>query len=222
MKAEASNVFRFYSRLTLAFATGVTARNARDLLEGISTLEDSVIYYHTYRFVQEHQFLIPEPPNDFSYWATEFLQDDAMGERLAAVDTVRFDSIKALRGALQEVLRQGISGRDPGHTVPLGKEFAFLSCKRYSVATRFLARNLSEFADCLKGVTLSSLYLHLFESRLRPPLGINDFSLWFRKELEDEDLARFAADLDPYCHTLEDLRNRLIARIQERISHAVS
>ena len=222
MRTEAANRFRFYSRLTLAFATGVTARNGRELLDGIITLPDSVIYYHTYRFVHEHQFLVPEPSNDFAYWVAEILQDEALGERLAAVDTVRTDSIEELRRTLREILERGMTEGDPDRPVPPGKEFAFLSCKRYSVATPYLAGNLAEFADGLGKVTLSSLYLHLFESRLRPPLGVNDFSLWFKKELEDEALASFAAGLDPYHHTLEDLRGRLLAGIRERISHAAS
>jgi hypothetical protein len=50
----------------------------------------SVVFQHTHHFLVQHQELSPEPPNDFAYWVATVLQEDELGERLAAVDTVRF------------------------------------------------------------------------------------------------------------------------------------
>jgi hypothetical protein len=66
-------------------------------------------------------------------------------------------------------------------------------------------------------VTISSLYLHVFEARLRPPLGVNDFSLWFEKELGERALAGAMDRLDPYTQTMEGLRRRIAALVEKRL-----
>ena len=58
--------------------------------------------------------------------------------------------------------------------------------------------------------------------RLRPPLGINDFSNWFETQLGDGDLARKVAGLDPYTRTLEGLRSRIIAIVEQRLEELAS
>ncbi len=212
--------FRFFSRLSLTLATGMKAANLRELAEGIITSPPSVIYHHTHRFLQQHQYLVPEPPNDFAYWVTHMLGEESLGERLAAVDTVRYNSLEDLRKALLEALRDGLTRPAAGRAAPEGKEFHFLSAQRFSVPTPHEARTLAEFAEGLKKVSVSSLYLHIFEARLRPPLGRNDFSLWFEQELGETELARRVEDLDPYTHTLEGLRAKILGFLDERMSRA--
>ncbi|MGZ7046584.1 MAG: DUF5752 family protein, partial [Candidatus Aminicenantales bacterium] len=74
-----------------------------------------------------------------------------------------------------------------------------------------------EFLDGLNSVSISRLYLHIFEARLRPPLGVNDFSLWFEKELGEKDLATSVDHLDPYTQTMEGLRRRIAGLVEERL-----
>jgi hypothetical protein len=77
--------------------------------------------------------------------------------------------------------------------------------------TPFSASTLREFLDTLQRVSVSSLYYHVFDARLRLGQNENDFSRWFR----DLGLARLADDVarvDPYTHTLEGLRNTILAR----------
>jgi hypothetical protein len=216
VSARAAEPFRFYDRFALTLATGRRARTAKELAEGIIAAPEASIYHHTHRFLAEHQYLVPEPPNDFAYWATNILQDEELGERLAGVDAVGYTSLGALRAAFVSVIEPlvGRGGRD--RPVPDGKEFHFLSAKRFSVQTPHVARNLTEFAAELKRVSISSLYLHLFESRLRLPEGANDFSVWF-ESLGEEGLAREATAHDPYNRTLEGVRRRLLTAVEERI-----
>src|SRR3989338_662497 len=96
MTRRAEKPFVFFTRLSLTFLTGRRARNLRELLEGVIAAPESVIYHHTHRFLWQHQPLVRKPPNDFAYWATHRLQDEVLGEKLAAIDTVRFNSINAL------------------------------------------------------------------------------------------------------------------------------
>ena len=214
---RAKEPFLFFSRLSLTAATGVQAADLRELLEGIRTVPDSAIYTHTHRFIQQHQFLVPEPTNDFAVWVAEALQDNAAGERLLAVDPMRFDTIGGLRLALVDALEEHLKRHPQGRRAPEGDEFHFLRSIRFSVPTPHKAWDLGEFCEALRHVSAASLYLHVFEARLRPPLGLNDFSVWLDRELDEKDLAKKVARLDPYSHTHEALREQILKMIEQRL-----
>jgi len=220
MIPRASEPFRFFSRLGLTFLTGIKAGDLRELLGHLKTVPESVIYEHTHRFLHQHQYLIPEPPNDFAYWATQVLQDEILGERLAAIDTIRFNSLNDLRHAIVSAIENHLKKNKNLRQVPEGKEFHFMRAVRFSIPTQHQAYDLAEFLDCLKKVSISSLYLHTFEARLRPPLGINDFSHWFEAQLGERALAKKVAGLDPYTQTLEGLRSRIIGFIEKRLQES--
>jgi hypothetical protein len=215
--SRAQEPFRFFSRLTLTRMTGIKAKNLRELLEHLKTVPESVIYQHTHRFLQEHQYLVPEPPNDFGYWVTHMLLDEELGERLTAFDIMRYHSLNDLRLAIVSVIENHLANRNNLHQVPEGKEFHFMSAVRFSMPTRYQAYNLSEFLRCLQKVSISSLYLHIFEAKMRTPLGINDFANWFEAQLGEKALAKQVADMDPYTQTLEGLRAKIILLVQNRL-----
>lgn len=211
--------FHFFSRLSLTFVTGDRARDAGELAARLKAAPDMVVYAHTHRFLQEHQSLSPEPPNDFAVWVSRVVQDEILGERLAAIDTVRFSTLADLRTALVDVLETHLDRNGPSRIAPPGKELHFLRAQRFSLPTPHAASTLPAFADALKKVTTSSLYLHVFEARLRPPLGINDFSFWLGEELDEKPLAKKIERLDPYTHTMEGLRKAILELIDGRLAH---
>src|SRR3990167_2817317 len=94
---KAKEPFRFCTRLHLSELTGLRATTLGQFLILIKEVPGSCIYHHTHRFLQQHQFLSPEPPNDFAYWVTEILKEDVLGEQLASIDTVQFSTIRSLR-----------------------------------------------------------------------------------------------------------------------------
>lgn len=220
MIPRASEPFRFFTRLSLTLMTGIKAKDLKELLEHLKAVPEPVIYEHTHRFLQQHQHLVPEPPNDFSHWVTHMLQDEKLGERLAAIDTIRFRSLNDLRQAIVSVIENHLRGNNNLRQVPEGKEFHFMSATRFSIPTQYQVYDLAEFLDGLKKVSISSLYLHVFEARLRPPLGINDFSHWFETELGEKVLAKKVAGLDLYTQTLEGLRSRIIGFIEKRFQES--
>jgi len=209
--------FRFYSRLTLSFLTGRKARNLQELLDGLRDAPDMVVYHHTHRFLQQHQTLVPEPPNDFAYWVTHDLLDEELGERLAAVDTVRVNTLAALRDRLVATIERSLEGPRRHLVAPAGREFYFMSAVRFSLPTEYAVSDLREFLDALGKVSIFSLYLHVFEARLRLPLGVNDFSLWFERELGEAALARAVERLDPYTRTMEGLRRKIAGLVEDRL-----
>ncbi len=99
MNSKARTPFRFYTRLTPTLLTGRKAATLGGLVEGLKAVPDSVVYQHTHRYLYQHQFLVPEPLNDFAYWIAHMLGNEELGERLAAVDTVRFNTLAELREA---------------------------------------------------------------------------------------------------------------------------
>jgi hypothetical protein len=83
-----------------------------------------------------------------------------------------------------------------------------VACQTFAIPTPHTASTLREFHDALRHISIHSLYFHMFDARLRPVLGQDDFSIWLRDNGQGE-LADSIARLDPYTHTLEGLRRTL-------------
>lgn len=211
--------FRFCTRLHLSELTGLRATTLGQLLELIKKVPGSCIYHHTHRFLQQHQYLSPEPPNDFAYWVSEVLGEDELGEKLASIDTVQFSTIRSLRekiiATIEEHLKNNLLARV--NFVRQGEEFHFVKSVSFIFPTNYIANNLKEFRDILRKITIDSIYFHIFEARLRLERGTNDFSNWIENSVGDERLADKISSLDPYSHTLEDLRKMIIKIIEKRI-----
>ncbi len=101
---KANEPFRFYTRLHLSELTGMRASTAGELLELVKTVPGASIYHHTHRFLEQHQYLSPEPPNDFAYWTSNVLGEPELGERLASIDIIQFSTIRSLRDKIAEVI----------------------------------------------------------------------------------------------------------------------
>lgn len=201
--------FRFNTKLDQTILLGRKAKNIAELLDGIVAVPESSVYYHTHRYLQQHHYLSPEPPNDFAYWISEVLNDAPLSEELSSVDIVQFSTLDDLRERFVAILRGHLHSAARLHDCPPGEEFHFMASRTFVLHTPYLAGTLTEFRDVLKRVSINSLYYHIFDAKLRLEKGENDFSRWFRDsgyiELADE-LAR----LDPYSYTLEGLRNKIV------------
>lgn len=214
---RATQPFTFYSRLHLKELTGKKARNLRELLDCLREMPDSVIYYHTHHFLEEHQFLIPEPTNDFALWVGDVLDDNILAEKLANIDTFEFNNISELKQKFINVISDYLANYDVQSSAPEGREFHFIRSISVIIPTSYIAHDLREFVEILRKVTIDSLYFHTFESRLRLEKGVNDFSAWFRDCLGENDLASQIAYMDPYNMTLEQLRTSIIQLVEKRI-----
>ncbi|MBI4227563.1 MAG: hypothetical protein HY600_04750 [Candidatus Omnitrophica bacterium] len=209
--------FQFSTRLTLREATGLQAVSLGQLLRHLKTVPGSVVFHHTHHYLQQHQSLTPEPPNDFAYWVTEVLGDKVLGEQLASVDTVQCPSIRALRDQLAATLERALRARPllRSQAVPADEAFHFIKAVSVVLPTPYHAATLPEFLEALQGVTIDSLYFHVFEARLRLERG-NDFARWF-EALGEPALARKVAALDPYTHTMEELRQTIVTLVRRRV-----
>ncbi|MEW6173163.1 MAG: DUF5752 family protein [Bacillota bacterium] len=210
------NPFHFYTEQHLVKLLGLKARNPAELLDGIKKVPPSSIYYHTHRFLQQHFYLSPEPPNDFAYWFTNVLNFKELGEAFASVDTVEFKNMEALRTEFVKIL-EGYPVENPV-VCPDGQEFYFMACKTFILPTQYIAHDLGEFAEMLARTSVSSLYFHIFEARMRLGRDESDFEAWF-KSLGADSLARELSKLDPYTITLEGLREKIISMVRKYAKH---
>jgi hypothetical protein len=204
------NPFYFCTHIELRESTGLRARNARELVNIIKDVPGSVIYYHMHVFLQQHQFLSPEPPNAFAYWVTNVLGEDALGEQLGSIDVYQYNTIRALREKLIEVIEGHLFNAQEVRNAPRGKDFDFTKSHSFIVPTPYIAHNLHEMVESLHKITLRSIDFHVFNARLRLERGINDFSNWINTTLNHPKLAAKLEKFDPYTYTLENLRNNII------------
>ncbi len=187
---KASAPFKFYTQVHITELTGQKARNMQQLASILRLSPDSVVYYHTHHFLQSHNYLVPEPANDFAVWVSDVLGEEEIGERLAVVDTFEFPSLAMLRerivGIIEECLGRGMNGRE----APEGQEFHFMKSVTVGLPTPYVAHDLREFVEALRKISLGSLYFHVFESRLRLGRGLNDFSIWLQDSLDEPELGQ--------------------------------
>jgi hypothetical protein len=209
--------FHFLTRLNLVELLGLQARNTRTLLEGLRLVPGSSIYYHTHRFIQQHHYLYPEPPNDLAFWVTNALGRDALGERLASIDTVKFRKIENLRENFISILESSLLEKNEREGVcQEGEEFHFMSCRTFVLPTPYEVRDLKEFREILQKIGINSIYYHVFEAKLHLEKGENDFSNWF-EEIGENELAQEINRMDPYTVTLEGLRKKIIHHVSRYV-----
>lgn len=206
---EGVKAFRFYTRLNLVLLLGRRATTLTELLEGLRSVPGASIYYHTHHFIEDHQFLPLQPPNDFAYWVRDVLGERRLGERLASIDTVQYSKIEDLREALVKAIDCVSLNEARDQRCPEGAEFYFAACKTFVFPTPYQATTLAEFVDIVQRVSANSLYFHIFEARLRLNRGANDFSEWLRHR-GYERLAEAISRLDPYTQSIEGLRRRIV------------
>jgi hypothetical protein len=217
MNMIASKLFHFYTRQNLTYLTTKKAANLRELLEGLKEVSAASIYHHTHRFLQQHEFLSPEPPNDFAYWTSHVLQDEELGERIASIDFLQIRTLEDIRTKLIEVLEEFATSSLSQRTAPSGLEFRFMEAQTFVSQTQYVARTLQEFGEGLRNVSIRSIYYHMFETRLLDGPGIMDFSTWLEESLGFADLAQKFRRMDPYTQTLDGLRRRLIGFVESKI-----
>ncbi len=207
---QASQPFRFYARLHLKELTGLKAKNLSELAAILKDVDDSVVYYHTHNFIEEYQYLTPQPANDFALWVSDALGDEVLGEKLANIDTFEFSTIGALRERLVDFINEDLSKIPDGRVASPGREFHFIKSLSAIIPTFHVAHDLREFIEVLRTASIDTLYFHIFEAKLRLHKGVNDFSIWLNDCLGEKELADKIAVLDPYAYSLESLRSMII------------
>ncbi len=72
--------FEFKECISLVKSTGKKAKTLRELRDLIAIIGNESIYYHTYQYYLNRQFV--EYNNDFAHWAGQSLEERALSEYL--------------------------------------------------------------------------------------------------------------------------------------------
>lgn len=210
--------FHFFSKLDLTMLLGKKAKNIAELLEGVRQIPATSIYYHTHRFLHQHHYLSPEPPNDFAFWTTNVMNDVVLGEKLWSVDIIQYQTVEQLRVRFIEVMEAYVQSTSRSFDCMPGHEFHFMASQTFVFPTPYTAETLQDFKETLRRVSINSLYYHMFDSKLRLGKNENDFSRWCG-DLGYEKLSDHLQKLDPYSHSLEGLRKRIIFLVDKYGEH---
>jgi hypothetical protein len=215
---KAKKPFHFWTRLNLSESTGLHASTLEEMLGYLREVPGSCIYHHTHRFLQQHAFLSPEPPNDFAYWIKDVLGDDELGETIASIDIIQFQTIRSLREKIVSSIEKHleINPKSKLRFARKGKEFYFIKSVTFVIPTLHIANDLKEFTEILAKISLNSVYFHIFEAKLRLENKSNDFSNWIETSYGDKKLADEISRLDPYTYALDDLRKTVVKIIEKR------
>jgi septum formation topological specificity factor MinE len=215
--AKAAHPFQFVTQLNMVWLTGRSARTLHELLHHLRQVPLSVIYHHTHHFLKRHAYLSPEPPNDFAIWVSDVMQEDRLGEELAAIDTVRHPSLAKLAEKIIQTIERYIKKNHASRVAPDSEEFHFMKTQSFNIPTPFVVSDLAEFLEAVKKVSNNSLYHHMFEAPLRLGKETNDFSLWLKSELGEVEIAATLAKMDPYSRSMEKLRSNIIRVVEKRL-----
>ena len=206
--------FYFNSAAHLTRIGRETATNLGELLEGIKACPDSSIFHHTFQTLREHHFIREGFSNDFAHWAFAACNEVGLAERLAGIDVREFTSIAALRQRLVDIVDTYLKPNPRALDRAAFEPFYFSASEVVVIPTPFVARNLEEFSDGIRQVSLHSIHYHFMDARLRLKLNSNDFSMWLENELDLGRVADRINRIDIYTCTLHDVR-RAILRIVE-------
>lgn len=207
--------FYFNSAAHLLRISKEKATTLEELLQAIRDCPDACIFQHMFQTLEEHHFLSEGFSNDFSHWAFSAFNEMGLAERLAALDIREFTSIESMRERLVSILENYLK-KNPRAGARVGKDpFYMMAADVVVIPTPYVARNLEEFADGLRKVSVHSIYYHFIDARLRLKLNNNDFSVWLEEEMDMGQTADRLNRIDIYTSTLEGVR-RSIERIIER------
>ena len=210
--------FYFNSAAHLLRISRDKATNLQELLDDLRTCSDACIFQHTFQTLEEHHFIREGFSNDFSHWAFSACNEIELAERLAALDVREFTSIADLRQQLVRLLEDYLRKSPRAATRAASEPFYLMASELVVVPTPYVARNLEEFADGLRKVSIHGIYYHFIDARLRLKLNNNDFSVWLEQELDMGQAADRLNRIDIYTSTLEGVRRSILKVIETEIA----
>jgi len=211
------NPFYFYTSSSLVELTGERANTLEELLSLLKRVSGSAIFYHVFQSYRERHFAVERYHSDFAQWISNSLDEEALAEKLEALDVRDFASIRELREAILQIVESHLRQHPPCKDRRGKTPFFFCQSVSIIMPTKYIARDLRDFCQILGSIGIRSIHYHLVEARLRLGVDTNDFSHWIRTSLNKERLARRVEEIDIYLHTLEEIRRAILQYIQEEL-----
>lgn len=187
-----------------------------DLLEACP---DDAIFQHTFQTLQEHHYVQEGFTNDFAQWTFSACNEVGLAERLSSIDVREYTSIKALRSILLSTVNDYLEKNPRSRERVAFEPFYFCASDTVVIPTPIVARNLREFADGIRKVSLHSIHYHFIDARLRLKLNSNDFSQWLEEEMDMRQIADRLNRIDIYTSTLEGVRDRIAGIVESGLGN---
>lgn len=209
------NPFYFYTSSNLVELTGEKADTLEELLVLLKRCSGSAIFHHVFQSYRERHFAIGKYHSDFAQWISTSLDEEALAERLGALDVRDFTTIRSLRESMIEIIESHF-WKHPQSEDRRGKTpFFFSQSISVVIPTPYIAWGLEDFYQIMRRIGVQSIHYHLIEARLRLGIHTNDFSYWIRTSLEKERLAKRIEDIDIYLYSLEKIRDLVLQYVEE-------
>ncbi len=216
----ARSPFYFNSASHLLRISREKATNLQELVDALRTCSESSIFQHTFQTLEEHHFINKGFSNDFSHWAFAACNEVELAERLSAIDIREFTSIAALRERIVHIIETYLQKNPRAATRVAMEPFYLMAADLVVVPTPYVARNLEEFADGLRKVSIHAIYYHFIDARLRLKLNTNDFSVWLEHEMDMAPAADRINRIDIYTSSLENVRRNILKVVEGEIARA--
>lgn len=208
--------FKFYFESGITLYTGIKCDSLSSLHDGIQKVSESSIFYHLHHSYFRKHFTTADYMNDFAKWVWVTMGEHSISEKLAMINPFLFDSIKGCRKKLLRELSEYIGGGELSPRVSRDREFYFLEIESYIHATGTEAKDLKEFKRGIERISISGLFYHLIDSRIRIGRKTNDFSQWLAMELKEKDKAWAIEQLNLFSLNLWDIRDEIISILEEK------
>ncbi|MDA8090792.1 MAG: DUF5752 family protein [Nitrospiraceae bacterium] len=209
--------FIFNQCITIPRATGMKAKNLKELRGIIAVISQDSIYHHTYQYFLKGHIL--EYTNDFAHWAGESLEARALSEHLSIIDPYEFKDIESLRRQLLDVIDGHMERFAEPRDAIAGNEFFFNEGFTVIFPAGMRANNLAEFLMAMKSLEGGAIYYHFYEARARH--AVDDFSTWMLDTLKKKKLAGKIKSIDPFMLSREGVRAHIIGFVEDELRSEV-
>jgi hypothetical protein len=210
----AKSPFYFNSAAHLTRIGNQRATTLGEFATALEKVPEDAIFQHTFQTLQEHHYLGEGFSNDFAHWTFASCNEIGLAERLSSVDVREFTSIKAMRETMLTIVNDYLKRNERARDRSAFEPFYFCASDTIVIPTPWVSRNLTEFTDALRKVSIHSIHYHFINARLRLKLNSNDFSLWLENDLELGALADKINRIDIYTSTLNDVRNQILRIVE--------
>ena len=202
-KNENIQTFNIKDCAILNIATGVRAKNLKELRDQLLTIHPESIFYHFWAKKLRSSFEKPEYNNDFASWTYSNLHDIKLAERLSLINPGMLSDTEDLRRKLIEVVELSLEENKSSINTKEGEQFQFIRSEIVVFDTEHTISKPEELMELLPNLSLGSIYFHFIDSKIRS----DDISSWLSLfGDEDKGLTQQISKLDPYFFTLSELR----------------
>lgn len=209
--------FQFIGCVELRQALDHHARDERELLDRLEDVPPGSVFYHTHGYFLRHRPITTAYGNDFAAWVAVHVRDQVLAERLAVINPFEMTGLEALREELISVIHDHLVRVAAVPRAEFGEVFHFQQSHIVEVPLGPAVSTLGEFRAGLAEVDASAIYFHMVEARARLGRRAGDFAEWIRLELGQPELADRLERIDAYMTSLERVRARVLALVDEAL-----